>query len=204
MSYVVVEGCPASGKTTTAKELSTRLNTDLLLEASDSHPLLHDFYLDPKSNALETELEFVVLHYHQIANAVRQGIFRRNVVSDYFYEKDLIFPEVTLPAGRDSRIFESLWKSLRPKLPTPDFVLFLDAPTDFLIRRIRARGRIYEKPISFEYLDRINRAYEKFMKNYRGAPVVRLDATKLERKINTDPYREVAFMVQKKILALRG
>ena len=52
---------------------------------------------------------------------------------------------------------------------------------EFLMERVRGRGRDYERYMTFEYLDGINGAFEEFIKGYRRAPVTTLDAEELYR-----------------------
>lgn len=197
-AYIVFEGCIASGKTTLASELSKHMNVKSIIENVHGHPFIKDFYQDQDAYAFETELIFPVMHYHQLSKAAKEGIFKQNVVSDFFMEKDLIFPLVTLKKKQDVEIFTTLWSSLRKRVRTPDLVVFLDAPTDFLLNRVRQRGRDYEKSITFEYLDEVNRAYKSFMKNgYDKSEIVTLDATKLA-KSPSHAVSEVRGMLENK------
>lgn len=203
-SYIAVEGCLAVGKTTMARELSRRLGIEVLHEDFSKHPFLPEFYVDPRANGLETELAFSIIHYHAIASAMRKGLFRTDVIADFFYEKTMIFHKVTLTPKKDAVVFESLWNSLRERLPTPDLIVYIDAPTEFLVKRVKQRGREYEKPITFEYLDKVNREYRKFMKTYKRSEVISVDAITLDTQNNPDPFGEVADSVRAKLGIGRG
>lgn len=195
--YIAVEGCLAVGKTTMARELAKRLGAEVLTEDFSRHPFLDEFYIDPKANGLETELAFAIIHYHTIADAVRRGKFRKDVVTDFFYEKTWIFHQVTLSPKKDAQVFMGLWSSLRKRVPTPDLVVYLDARTEFLLKRLRRRAREYERPVTYQYLDAVNRAYRRFMSNYKASPVLQLEAERLDTQAHPDPFGEVAAEVRR-------
>ena len=54
--FIVVEGPVGSGKTSLAKRISEHINGKLILEEPEKNPFLENFYKDPRSNALPTEL----------------------------------------------------------------------------------------------------------------------------------------------------
>jgi hypothetical protein len=66
LMLIAVEGCVGSGKSTVARGLASLRGSTLLLEDFESNPFLRDFYADPAANALETEISFLLLHYHQL------------------------------------------------------------------------------------------------------------------------------------------
>jgi deoxyadenosine/deoxycytidine kinase len=198
--YVVIEGCIGVGKTTMAIELSKRLNANALIEDTSACPFITEFYIDPKSNALETELSFVILHYHQISNAMRNRLFEQTIISDFFFDKDLVFPRVTLERKEDIEIVTQLWKKLREKIPSPDIVVYLDAPTEFLYSRVKRRARAFELPMTFDYLDRLNRAYKEFMQGYDRCELVVLDGTKLDKDSHLDPFERVEQLLKDRLI----
>ena len=150
------------------------------MEAVADHPLIDDFYKDPVTYALETEMIFTIMHYHDIAKAVKEGLFEQEVISDLFFDGVEAYTSYTL--SRDNKkSFLPLLRSLQERIPRPTQVFFLEAGTDFLMERVRGRGRDYERYMTFEYLDGINEAFKEFIKGYRRAPVTRLDAEELYR-----------------------
>jgi len=179
--YIVFGGPLASGKTTLARLLSARLEAEMVLEKVGNHPLITDFYRDPKAYALETELIFTIMHYHDIARIMKRGRFSGNVVSDLFFDGIEAYTSFTLSLD-DRKTFLPLFKSLQERVPAPTRVFFLSASTEFLMKRVRNRGRHYEGRMTFEYLDGVNRAFTKFIAGYRRAPVTRLDAEELDHK----------------------
>ena len=180
-SFIVFGGPLASGKTTYAGRLSEYRKTQALMEVVANHPLLDDFYKDPVTYALETEMIFTIMHYHDVARAVKEGKFKHEVISDLFFDGVEAYTSYTL-SKEDRNAFLPLLRSLQERIPTPTQVFFLNASTEYLMERVRGRGRDYERYMTFEYLDGINTAFKKFMKEYRRAPVTTLDAEELFRR----------------------
>src|SRR5438046_474525 len=83
---IAIEGAIGSGKTSTALLVAQRLDCGAVLEQTDTHPFLADFYSDIETFKLETELGFLLLHYHQL-HVLRPD---QPVVTDFSYGKDLI------------------------------------------------------------------------------------------------------------------
>jgi deoxyguanosine kinase len=177
-SFIVFGGPLASGKTTLAGRLAEHRRSRAIMEVVAEHPLIDDFYEDPITYALETEMIFTIMHYHDIARALKEGLFEEEVVSDLFFDGVEAYTSYTL-SQENRRAFLPLLRSLQERIPAPTQVFFLDASTGFLMDRVRERGRDYERYMTFEYLDGINTAFKAFIKGYRRAPVTVLDAEEL-------------------------
>ena len=57
-------------------------------------------------------------------------------------------------------------------VPKPDLVVFLQAPTEVLARRVKTRGRPEESGLSEEYLAEVNRAYNHYFFHYSATPLL--------------------------------
>ena len=69
-------------------------------------------------------------------------------------------------------IYERLYSLLAESVPRPDLVVYLQAPTEILLRRIRTRGRPEEARLSEEYLAEVNRAYNHYFFHYGQTPLL--------------------------------
>lgn len=152
---VSLEGLPGAGKSTTAGLLPEYGPIEYLHERSSEHPFLAAFYSDVERYKFETELVFVLLHYHQYRD-IAPG---RDVVLDYSPVKDLIFADVNL-TGQDYDIFTAVYQRTLGALPAPDLTIFFDLEPDHTLQRIAARDRDYERDIEPGYLQTIKAAYE--------------------------------------------
>jgi deoxyadenosine/deoxycytidine kinase len=179
--YIVFGGPLASGKTTLAGRLAEHQKSRAIMEVVAKHPLLDDFYKDPVTYALETEMIFTIMHYHDVARAVKERLFEQDVISDLFFDGVEAYTSYTL-SQENRRAFLPLLRSLQERIPAPTQVFYLEASTEYLMERVRGRGRDYERYMTFEYLDGINSAFKEFMKKYRRAPVTTLDAEELYRE----------------------
>jgi len=168
MKYICVEGCIGVGKTTVVTQLASFFNdVHVLLEDFGAHPFLGDFYADSKYT-FETELGFLLIHYHQLQKAVND---RPNLlISDYFFGKDKLFADANIMSEKEIDIFIRLYNYLLSNLVQPDIIICLSGATDMIYNRILNRNRESEKNISYEYIKKINSNYEKFFseisKNY--------------------------------------
>lgn len=153
--YVAIEGCIASGKSSTAALLGEHLGFAQVKEQTAQHPFIAQFYADIETFAFETELAFVLIHYHQL-HQLREA----NIVADFSPAKDVIFAEMNLE-GEELKMFMSLYEMLRTRVPQPDIAIFLDLPVEECRRRSIARGRPFEAGIRMEYLERLRDQYLK-------------------------------------------
>ncbi|SRR6266851_1589865 len=177
---IAVEGCIGAGKSTLASVLSKRFNATQILEDSKRHPFLEAFYSAPAEHAFETELGFILLHYHQLKQVWSGHGSGRLYLSDFAFEKDEIFPRLTLRSKTDRQHFAALYEELKARLPAPEAIIYIRCTTPFLMERIQKRGRPYERKISFEYLDRLNKAYDRHFLRFVTTEVISIDGAMLE------------------------
>jgi len=165
------------------------------MEVVAKHPLIDDFYKDPVTYALETEMIFTIMHYHDVARAVKEGMFEKEVISDLFFDGVEAYTSYTL-SHENRKAFLPLLRSLQERIPPPTQVFYLDGSTEYLMERVRGRGRDYERYMTFEYLDGINSAFKKFIKEYRRTPVTVLDAEELYHQ----SVRETVEVIESKLI----
>ncbi len=196
--FIVFGGPLASGKTTLAGRLAEHRKCRAIMEVVAKHPLIDDFYKDPVTYALETEMIFTIMHYHDVARAVKEGLFKHEVVCDLFFDGVEAYTSYTL-SPENLKAFIPLLRSLQERIPAPTQVFYLNARTEYLMDRVRGRGRDYERYMTFEYLDGVNSAFKEFIKGYRRAPVTVLDA---EALYHMSP-EETVEVIESKLLAPR-
>ncbi len=168
--YIAIEGVIGVGKTSLCTLLAERLGGYCILENFEANPFIEDFYRSPRDAAFKTQLFFLLSRFKQQLEVPQPDLFRSPVVVDHIFEKDRIFAIVTLDDD-ELELYNAVWNVLAPKVRPPDLVVYLQASTRELMRRIAKRGRPYERAISFEYLESLNNAYNEFFFHYNDAPV---------------------------------
>lgn len=177
LHYIAFEGPIGAGKTTLASLLAREIGWHLVLEAVDENEFLSDFYADQSRWRLPMQLWFLTARHRQLADA--NPHVRGASVADYTYAKDAMFAKLLLD-GREWRLYERVSRALSESLPSPDLIVYLDAPDDVLISRIAKRGRPYEKEIDATYLSRLRAAYEEDFLRHTTAEIMTLDTTNLD------------------------
>jgi len=176
--YVAIEGAIGVGKTTLARILKEPLGAQLLLEVFEENPFLSSFYSDPERYAFQTQIFFLLSRYRQQHRVVPTTLAHNSLVSDYMFDKDRLFAQLTL-SGDELSMYERVQIILSEQIPTPHLVIFLRASTDDLMQRISFRDRAYERSMSSEYIDRLRLAYQRFFARYTAAPVLTIDTGEL-------------------------
>jgi deoxyguanosine kinase len=171
--FIAVEGPIGVGKTTLARLLHRAWGGALLLEQFDENPFLPLFYADRERYAWQTQLHFLTARFDQLTDAPGTAAL---LVSDYLFEKDLVFAQLNL-GERDQRRHRKVFDALSRAVPQPTGVVFLQADLATLLGRIAARARPYERQINPGYLDALRAAYDAFFGGYAGAPLLRVDAS---------------------------
>jgi deoxyguanosine kinase len=179
--YIAIEGPIGVGKTSLAERLATRLDATTVLEDAEN-PFLADFYGGRPGSALQAQL-FYLLSRHRQQLTIRQGdLFAQAIVSDYLFDKDKIFAYLNLD-DNELFIYQRLYDLLARDVPSPDLVVYLQAPADVLSRRLRERAKDRERETldpDPDYLRELNEAYQHFFFHYGATPLLVVETSQLD------------------------
>jgi deoxyguanosine kinase len=179
--YIAIEGPIGVGKTSLADRLAARLDATKVLEETEN-PFLADFYAGKPGAALQTQL-FYLLNRHRQQTGLRQGqLFAQVTVADYLFDRDKIFAYLNLD-DNELFIYQRLYDLLVKDVPAPDLVIYLQAPTDVLAKRRRARDKEHARETpepSDAYLRELNEAYQHFFFHYSATPLLVVETSQLD------------------------
>jgi deoxyadenosine/deoxycytidine kinase len=183
--YIAVEGPIGVGKTTVVQRLAERLEANVVLEDWGTNPFLRSFYEGAQGAAFQLELFFLLLRYRQQQELVQRQLFAQATLCDYAFEKSRLFAYLNLDDS-ELLIYEKLFSLLADAVPRPDLVVYLQAPTEVLMKRIRARGRSDEAGLSEEYLAEVNRAYNHYFFHYSATPLLVVNTSDVDFAKNAE------------------
>ena len=183
--YVVVEGPIGAGKTSLARVLAQHVGGEELFERPEDNPFLERFYGDMPRFALATQLTFLFQRADQLSGVGQFDMFRQLTVGDFLLDKDPLFARLNL-TDAEYLLYEKVYSHLKPQTPTPDLVIYLQAPVDTLIDRVHRRGVDFERRISAAYLARLADAYSRYFYSYEAAPLLIINSERLNFVDNHD------------------
>lgn len=188
-AYIAIEGPIGVGKTSLARNLAKTFHYEPLLERTEDNPFLERFYQDPKSAALPTQLHFLFERVKQLEELRQKDMFKPHRIADFLMEKDQLFAQVTL-SDDEFRLYQQVYERLTIDTVVPDIVVYLQAPAEVLLERIRRRGNPAERHIDLDYLQALNDAYTRFFHYYNQSPLLIVNSTDFDLVNNPDHYRQ--------------
>ena len=190
-NYVVIEGNIGAGKTTLATRIAEQYNAHLILEHFADNPFLPKFYKEPDKYSFPLELSFLASRYKQLKDElVPQDLFKAFTVADYYFMKSLVFAASTL-TGDEYNLYRQIFYIIYGSLPKPDIYVYLHLNTDRLINNIEKRGRIYEKSITKEYLQKIQDSYFSFFRQNSENKYLVIDINDIDFVENEIHYNKI-------------
>ena len=183
--YIAVEGAIGVGKTTLVKRISDSIKCETMFENYADNPFLKTFYDSNSDNSFSTQLYFLLKRLEQ------SKLFINNTnltISDFYFGKDDLFAKLNL-----NEIEYSMYCEIREKLnfnpPTPDLIIYLQAPTDVLIDRIKKRNHSFEAKMKKNYIESVNEIYMKHFHEYKLSPLLIINTS------NVNIYNENDFQI---------
>ena len=188
--YIAIEGPIGVGKTSLSTPLADSFNYELLLEKSEENPFLDRFYKEPKQYALSTQLFFLLQRAQQLEDLRQEDMFQPLRIADFLIDKDQLFAKENLDPD-EYTLYLDVFKHLTVDAPTPNLVIYLQAPTDVLLNRIQKRGIPSEQLIEYNYLQNLNNTYTEFFHYYDKAPLLIINTSEVNLVTNNEDYERL-------------
>jgi len=179
--YIAIEGPIGVGKSALSERIASRLDATAVLEETDN-PFLADFYAGRAGAALQAQLFYLLNRHRQLVGLQQGDLFSQATVCDYLFDKDKIFAYLNLD-DNELFIYQRLYDLLAKDVPTPDLVVYLQAPTEVLVRRLRDRAKDPQRDTAFDpdadYIRELNEAYQHFFFHYSSTPLLVVETSQL-------------------------
>lgn len=192
--FLAIAGNIGVGKTELTNRLSAELGWLAYYEPVIQNPYLDMFYADMPRWSFHLQIYFLSERFKaqvEISRGLLPFIQDRTI-----YEDAEIFARTLFEQGSmtevDYRNYTSLFSVLISYLRKPDLVIYLKASPEVLMQRIARRGRPSEMGIQIEYIARLSRAYDDWMRRARSElEVLEIDTDRVPLQGDTPAFRQL-------------
>jgi deoxyadenosine/deoxycytidine kinase len=179
---IVVAGNIGAGKTSLTERIGARLGWTTGYESVSDNPYLPDFYADMKAWSFHLQIYFLghrARQYLDLAGDSRSVILDRSIYEDaYIFARAL--HHLDNLGERDYLAYRRLFDLVVDSLPAPNLLIYLKAPVEVLMERIRRRARGMETGISTEYLSLLDTFYDEWLASFDLCPVLTIRTDNLD------------------------
>ncbi|MSP26448.1 MAG: deoxynucleoside kinase [Myxococcales bacterium] len=183
---IAVAGNMGAGKSSLVEWLRQQFDMVPFFEPHEENPYLADFYGDMTRWGYASQLWFLIRRF-QIHRAIDSRSRRelRPIVQDRtIYEDAEVFAAHLHDAGhideRDWTTYQEMYATLIREVRPPDLMIYLRCPLKSLTRRIKKRGRSFEKGVPRSYLLSLEKLYEAWFLRYAASPKLVIETDRLD------------------------
>lgn len=201
--FIAIAGNIGAGKSSLTGLLAKHFNWEAFYESVDNNPYLADFYDDMRRWSFNLQIYFLssrFRHQKQMLESAESFVQDRTIYEDVeIFAKNL--HKMGLMSDRDFKNYEALFREMADYLRAPDLLIYLRAQVPTLVRQIQQRGREYENTIRIEYLERLNRLYENWIKDYEHEKLI-IDTDDLDFVNEQEDLGRVIELVEQRLFGL--
>ncbi len=174
---VAIAGNIGSGKSTLSKYLSEKWGFNVLPEPEAKNPFIKKFYKNPERWAFHSQLFFLTERANLQLKIEKN--YSNLILDRTIYEDAEIFAKLLL-SNDEYKIYKKIYENYIELITPPNFVIYLKTSVDTLMKRIKERGRSYEKNIKKSYIKKLNDLYDEWITKFSIAPVITIDTDQYE------------------------
>ena len=140
---------------------------------------------------------FLLSRYRQQQDIPQRELFFNMMVADYIFAKDKIFAYLNLDE-RELFLYEKIISLMERDVPKPDLVIYLKSTPERLMENIKKRDRPFEREMREDYIEELNRVYNKFFSHYKDTPLLIINSTKMDFVNKTEDFNTILDLILKK------
>jgi deoxyadenosine/deoxycytidine kinase len=199
--FIAIAGNIGVGKSTLVSMLCERLQSQPFFEPVSENPYLADFYADMAAWSFHSQIFFLTrrlrAHYDMTQNP-GSVVQDRSVYEDAdIFARNLFIQGYFQP--RDYETYRDLYETAVQLLPPPDLLIYLRASVPTLLNRITRRGLEYERSITEEYLQGLNKLYEEWVSEFVLCPILTIPADDLDYVAHSGHLNLIVAKVEDKL-----
>lgn len=172
---IVITGCTGVGKTTVAKLLSKKINATFIEEPMFENDFLSDSYNKPELYGTLSQISFMLSfsklqdNWHIYEN---DFLIQERSVSDclfVFSRRLLINNKISL---KEYKLLEKLHSYFIQNTNPIDLFIYLKAPNEVILERIKQRDRDFESDLDTNFLNSQEELYNQWFENLSNVYIV--------------------------------
>ncbi len=202
--YIAIAGNIGSGKTTLAKYLAKHYGWEAYYESLIKNPYIEDFYNDMNKWSFNLQVYFLINRFNYLLKIKEE---HENIIQDRTVYEDLyVFATSLFKSGllseTDFNTYKSLFIFMERFIEGPDIIIYLQSDVKNLIKQIHLRGRPYELNIKENYLEGLNKYYDKWINSYDSKKILKIDIAEYNFVDKEEDFQKIVTLLDKKIASL--
>ena len=202
--YIAVAGNIGSGKSTLTRMLARHYKWEARFESVDNNPYLEDYYNDIRRWSFNLEVYFLKERFRDLITIQQSD---HTIIQDRtIFEGVYVFMQNNRDMGnltqRDYDTFMELFTQMLELVRLPDLLIYLRASVPHLVGNIQKRGREYEQTIQLEYLENLNRRYERFITEHYKGRVMIIDKDPIDFEHQPQDFAQIVDRIDQNLFGL--
>ena len=172
--HIAISGNIGCGKTTLTRMLAEHYGWEPRFESVTNNPYLADFHDDMERWSFNLQIYFLNKRFKDVVEISKSD---QVIIQDRtIFEDACIFAPNLHDQGkmsdRDFETYQDLFNLMMSLVQKPDLMIYIRSSISTLVGQIQKRGREYEQTIRLDYLQGLERLYEKWIEGYDGKLII--------------------------------
>ena len=172
--HIAISGNIGCGKTTLTRMLAEHYGWEPRFESVTNNPYLADFYDDMERWSFNLQIYFLNKRFKDVVEISKSSdviIQDRTIFEDACIFAPNLHNQGTM-SDRDFETYQDLFNLMMSLVEKPDLMIYIRSSISTLVGQIQKRGREYEQTIRLDYLQGLERLYEKWIEDYDGKLII--------------------------------
>ena len=201
--HIAIAGNIGCGKTTLTKLLAEHYGWEPRFESVSDNPYLSDFYADMERWSFNLQIYVLNRRFKEVVEISKTDDI---IVQDrtIFEDARIFAPNLHdqgLMSDRDFNNYNDLFDLMMSLVKLPDLMIYIRSSISTLVGQIQKRGREYEQTMRLDYLQGLEKRYEKWIDSYQGQIMI-IDGDNCKFGENPEHFNQITQRIDSLLFGL--